>query len=94
MITIRLLGGAQKAMGKSTVTLDIKETILSEILGMLQKVSESPHMLDSENLLVAINGVESSILGGGQAMIKSGDTVTIVTILHGGTYFLTTNHTL
>jgi sulfur-carrier protein len=34
--------------------------------------------------MIAINGVESSVLGGREAKISSGDTVTILSVVHGG----------
>ena len=39
--------------------------------------------IDTENLLILINGVDSSVSGDGQK-IKSGDIVTIANLVHGG----------
>ena len=39
--------------------------------------------IDTENLLILINGVDSSISGDRQK-IKSGDIVTIANLVHGG----------
>jgi molybdopterin converting factor small subunit len=40
--------------------------------------------IKKNEIMVAINGVDSSILGGGRAKITSGDIVTILTVVHGG----------
>jgi molybdopterin converting factor small subunit len=35
--------------------------------------------------LIAINGVESSVLSGNDTLVQTGDKVTIVPVVHGGT---------
>jgi tRNA threonylcarbamoyladenosine modification (KEOPS) complex Cgi121 subunit/molybdopterin converting factor small subunit len=84
MITIRLLGGAKKAVGKSAVDLDRSSASVTEILQFLTGVSADPRFLQPNNLIVAINGVDSAALQGSQTLASSGDTVTIVTVVHGG----------
>ena len=85
MITIRLLGGAKKAVGKSSISLDRPAASVAEILQFLSGVSTDSRILQPSNLIVALNGVDSSALHGPQTIAKSGDTVTIVTVVHGGT---------
>jgi tRNA threonylcarbamoyladenosine modification (KEOPS) complex Cgi121 subunit/molybdopterin converting factor small subunit len=93
MIAIRLLGGAKKAVGKPAVDLDRPSASVAEILQFLTGVSTDPRLLQPNNLIVAINGVDSAALQGSQTLARSGDTVTIVTVVHGGAdYTIDGNH--
>ncbi|MFL6384858.1 MAG: MoaD/ThiS family protein [Nitrososphaeraceae archaeon] len=84
MIDIKLLGGVKKAVGRSTLVLDRHVASISEILKFLKdNVGESKN-LDADNILVKINGADSSMLSRDENIVKTGDTVTIVTIVHGG----------
>lgn len=84
MIDINLLGGVKKAVGRSTLVLDRHVASISEILKFLKdNVGESKN-LDADNILVTINGADSSMLSRDENIVKTGDTVTIVTIVHGG----------
>lgn len=85
MITVRLLGGAKKAVGgRAEIQLDRQAATLVEVLQFLQGISSEPRLLDPSNLILAVNGVDSSVLGGSGTTITSGDKVTIVTVVHGG----------
>jgi sulfur-carrier protein len=83
MIKLQLLGGAKKAVGRSSVILEEASLPISEILTRLRRDVE-PGVLTLNNILVAVNGVESSLLDGTDTVVESGDTVTIVTVAHGG----------
>jgi sulfur-carrier protein len=84
LIAINLLGGVKKAVGRSTLVLDRHVASISEILKFLKdNVGESKN-LDADNILVTINGADSSMLSRDENIVKTGDTVTIVTIVHGG----------
>lgn len=84
MITIRLLGGAKKAVGRPSVELDRQQSAVSDVLSYLQGVSVEPRLLVQENLIVAINGVDSAALQGLSTLVRDGDSVTVVTVVHGG----------
>lgn len=92
MITINLLGGARKAVGKSSIVLEKHSASIQEILKFLwenavptsHSLEGSKTALDYNNIMITINGVESTILGGTDTSIRSGDVVTIVTVVHGG----------
>ncbi|MGH9991787.1 MAG: KEOPS complex subunit Cgi121 [Nitrososphaera sp.] len=89
MILIRLLGGAKKAVGgKASLHLDRPSASVLEVLHFLQGMSVEPRLLKRENLIIAINGVDSSALQGENTLAKSGDTVTVVTVVHGGALVL------
>jgi hypothetical protein len=83
LITLKLLGSIKKYCGKESIIVHEKEIILSNIYSILnQNMSNSKHV-DTENLLILINGVDLSISGNGEK-IKSGDIVTIANLVHGG----------
>ena len=84
MITIKLLGGAKKAIGQSYVSLDRSFTSIAEILKLLKDKAVQPKILDPSNILVTLNGADSAMLRGDDTTVKSGDIVTIVTVVHGG----------
>lgn len=84
MITIKLLGGAKKAVGKSCIIFDKPFASISEILTFLKENSVEPKILDPNNILITINGADSSLLSGNDTLVKTGDMVTIVTVVHGG----------
>ena len=85
MITVKLLGGARKIVGKDQVSLEMQSIRVSEILETLCSMSSNPDILNSSNMLIAVNGTELSILGGLSAQVKDGDVVSIVPVVHGGT---------
>lgn len=83
MITLKLLGSIKKYCGKESIIVHEKEIMISNIFSILyQNMSNSKH-IDTENLLILINGVDLSISGNGNK-IKSGDIVTIANLVHGG----------
>ncbi|HZT35650.1 MAG TPA: KEOPS complex subunit Cgi121 [Nitrososphaera sp.] len=83
MITLRLLGGAKRAVGKPLVALDRPSASINEILEFLRAVAVEPNLLLRENLIIAINGADCAIMGA-EAMASDGDVVTIVPVIHGG----------
>ncbi|NAL77910.1 MoaD/ThiS family protein [Nitrososphaera sp. AFS] len=84
MITVRLLGGAKKAVGKSSTVIPQPRLSVSQVLDLLRNDAEDPGLLNPTNLLVAINGVESSSLHGNDTIVQSGDVLTVVSVVHGG----------
>ncbi|HKG89047.1 MAG TPA: MoaD/ThiS family protein [Nitrososphaeraceae archaeon] len=84
MITINLLGGAKKIIGASSLVFYRSTASISEILAFLQENALETKILDSNNLLIAVNGIESSALSGNDTVAKTGDIITIVSVVHGG----------
>ena len=84
MINIKLLGGIKKAAGRSSLVLDKPIASISEVLMLLKDNVNDPRILDADNILVTINGADSSMLSKDEDTLKTGDSVTIVTIVHGG----------
>ena len=85
MITVRMLGGAKKSFPEGSITLDDGDITVSGLFKILaeRKPVGTPDM-DTRNVLVAINGADSSVSGGGLAPIRDGDSVDIIPIIHGG----------
>jgi molybdopterin converting factor small subunit len=83
LITLRLLGSIKKYCGKDNIIVNEKEIMISNVYSLLNQNIDSPNLIDRENLLILINGVDLSICGVNQK-IKSGDIVTIANLIHGG----------
>lgn len=83
MITLKLLGSIKKYCGKESIIVNEKEIMLSNIFSIICKNMSHSRHLDTDNLLILINGVDLSISGTGQK-IRSGDVVTIANLVHGG----------
>ncbi len=84
MITVDLVGGIRKTAGFSTVNINVNNSDINEILSLLGREYDLENKIKKNEIMIAINGVESSVLGGMEAKISSGDTVTILSVVHGG----------
>jgi ribosomal protein S17E/molybdopterin converting factor small subunit len=84
LINIKLLGGIKKAAGRSSLVLNKHIASISEILSFLKDNVRDPEIFDADNILVTINGADSSVLSRDENIVKAGDSVTVVTIVHGG----------
>jgi molybdopterin synthase sulfur carrier subunit len=84
LITLKLLGGVKFAMGKTSLVIDKSQSTVKEIIEELKNQSRNTKILNEQNLIITVNGVDSSVTGGKETVIKSGDILTIVTIIHGG----------
>ena len=84
MITLKLLGGVKFAVGKNSVVIDKSQSTVKEIIEELKNESIEPKILNEKNLMISVNGIDSSVTGGKETVIKTGDVITIVTIIHGG----------
>ncbi len=87
MITVKFLGGAKKSFSADSITLDKTDLTIEQLLELLvDKVPENNLKLDVNNLLVAINGIDSSAIAGTQTKLKNNDVVSIIPIIHGGSF--------
>lgn len=84
MITVKLLGGARTALGRDHLEMERPDAKLREIVELLRSLSSNGSVFSPQNLLIAVNGVESSVVGGLDATVKDGDVVSIVPVVHGG----------
>ena len=74
----------KNAIGKNSIVINKSQSTLKEIFEELKNKAKDSKVIDEKNLMISINGVDSSVIGGKEAIIKTGDTITIVTIIHGG----------
>ena len=81
-VTVRLLGGARKALAADTIELDGDEATVGDILDMLE--SRTSGEMGASNVLVAVNGADSSAAGGRGAAVRAGDDVAVIPVVHGG----------
>ncbi|TBR10611.1 MAG: thiamine biosynthesis protein ThiS [Candidatus Nitrosotenuis sp.] len=87
MLSIKLLGGAKKSFGADFIPVDLDGITINALLEHLLSIKPKDSItLDTKNLLVAVNGVDSSALDGYDTVLRSDDTVTIIPIIHGGAY--------
>jgi sulfur-carrier protein len=84
LITLKLLGGIKNAIGKNSLVINKSQSTLKEIFEELKIKAKDSKIVNEKNLMISINGVDSSVIGGKDAIIKTGDIITIVTIIHGG----------
>lgn len=84
MITVRLLGGVKKIVGQELIRITGPVVKVSYIVDLLRKNAAELARLNFDNLVIAVNGIDCSLLGGMDASVKEGDEVTVVTIVHGG----------
>lgn len=84
MITVDLRGGIRKSIGFPQLSLEEDGISIDDMIDYIGNKYGLIGEIKKNDIMVAINGVDSSILGGGQAKITSGDVVTILTVVHGG----------
>ncbi len=85
MITVKLLGGARKIIGKDQVAIEAQSIKVNEIIKMIRSMSSNSDIFNTANMLIVVNGVELSLLGGLEAQVNDGDVVSVVPVVHGGT---------
>lgn len=85
MITIKLIGGAKKSFPTEQFQINTSDITIQELIDLLLelKPADTPD-LDTENILIAINGSDSSAMDGKSTKIKNNDLVSIIPVIHGG----------
>ena len=85
MIIVKLLGGARKSFSSEKIEIQKDSMTIYDLLDHLQKnIPKDLPPLDTENILVAVNGVDSSALKGKETILGTGDIVSIIPLVHGG----------
>lgn len=86
MITVKLLGGAKKSFGQDLIQADFDNVSIAKLLEYLLSIKPQNTLdLDTKNILIAVNGADSSALQGHDTVLHSGDVVSIIPVIHGGT---------
>ena len=85
MITVKLLGGAKKAFSTDKIVLEKKTNTINELIIHLVEIKPKDTLeFDIKNLLIAVNGVDSSALKGYDTKLSDNDEISIIPIIHGG----------
>jgi molybdopterin converting factor small subunit/tRNA threonylcarbamoyladenosine modification (KEOPS) complex Cgi121 subunit len=85
MFTVKFVGGAKKSFPIEHLKIDKSDITIQELITLLSelKPGDTPE-LDTDNILIAINGADSSAMDGKSTKIKDNDLVSIIPIIHGG----------
>ncbi len=85
MITVKFLGGAKKSFSTDHLEIDKSDISINDFLEILLSLKpENTLNLDINNILIAVNGVDSSALEGKMTLLKNNDIVSIIPVIHGG----------
>ena len=85
MIYVKFIGGAKKSFLSDQIQIDKSDISIQELIDLLLKMQpSSAPKLDTENILIAINGSDSSAINGRATKIKNNDLVSIIPLIHGG----------
>jgi len=86
MIKINFTGGAKKWFNQSEMMIDKSGLSIDELLKHLISIKPKNTIeFDDKNLLIAVNGIDSSALEGHETKLKQNDVVNFIPIIHGGT---------
>ncbi len=85
MFTVKFIGGAKKSFPIEHLKIDKSNITIQELITLLfeLKPMDTPK-LDTDNVLIAINGVDSSAMDGKSTKINDNDLISIIPIIHGG----------
>jgi MoaD family protein len=93
LITVKLLGSLRAASKKSTIALRFETaTSLRSVIDSvvkhrpaLSRALMGPENDDPRtNVLILVNGKDTSVLDGLETVVKDGDEVVIIPVVHGG----------
>ncbi len=85
MITVKFVGGAKKSFSTEQLQIDKSDISIQELMDLLLELKpDNTPDLDTENILIAINGADSSAMEGKSTKIKNNDLVSIIPVIHGG----------
>jgi len=83
---VKLLGGAKKSFSTDTMLFEKNILTLSELINhLIQRKPKDTLEFDIANLLIAVNGIDSSALDGLDTKLEDNDVVSIIPVIHGGT---------
>lgn len=93
VVTVKFVGALRGISGKGRFTIKIKnETSLKELVKKIVKqhpklksILIDPELEDPRpNALILVNGKEISVLKGLETVVRDGDEVVFVPVIHGG----------
>jgi len=92
-VTIRFFGVFRSITSKNKVSIEFKDTIrlkevikeIVEEMPRLKRTLVDPDLEDPRpNTLILVNGKEISVLNGLETMLKDGDAMVFIPVLHAG----------
>jgi len=85
MIVVKFLVGAKKSFNSEQLKIDESDVPIRDLLELLLKLKpRDTSDLDFENILIAVNGSDSSAMEGKSTIVRNGDVVSIIPVIHGG----------
>ena len=82
---MKLLGGAKKSFSTDKIVLEKNTSTINELISHLMQIKPKDTLeFDTKNLLIAVNGVDSSALQGYDTKLSGNDEISIIPIIHGG----------
>jgi len=85
MFTVKFVGGARKSFLTEQLKIDKSDISIQELIDLLLVLKPADSTkLDTDNILIAINGSDSSAMDGKYTKIKNNDLVSIIPVIHGG----------
>ena len=85
MVTIKFVGGAKKSFSTDKLEFDTNDITIEKLLDQLNQIKpKDTPSLDIKNILIAVNGADSSAINGRMTVVKNSDLVSIIPIIHGG----------
>ena len=82
---MKLLGGAKKSFSTDKIVLEKNTSTINELINHLMQIKPKDTLeFDTKNLLIAVNGVDSSALQGYDTKLSGNDEISIIPIIHGG----------
>ena len=84
MIIVKFLGGAKKSFNSEKLEISESDISLAEIEALLKRKPDLVFSFDVENILIAVNGSDSSAMEGKSTIVHDGDIVSIIPVIHGG----------
>jgi molybdopterin synthase sulfur carrier subunit len=93
VVTVRFIGPLRSILGKSKLGIEHENAIslrkaLDKIVEELPQIKQAlfdPELEDPRpNVLILVNGKEIGVLNGLETILKNGDEVVFVPVIHGG----------
>ena len=82
---MKLFGGAKKSFSSDKIVLEKNTSTINELINHLIQIKPKDTLeFDTKNLLIAVNGVDSSALQGYDTKLSGNDEISIIPIIHGG----------
>jgi len=82
---VKLFGGAKKSFSTDKIVLEKNTSTINELISHLMQIKPKDTLeFDTKNLLIAVNGVDSSALQGYDTKLSGNDEISIIPIIHGG----------